>query len=285
MTVSANAETERNGQFQKLSLGSVPADGQRRYITATMNDINSFTEEKSPAKSGAESEPCHDMPCQAPPNRNEPNLGDPHPTITIISLHSSDYEPLGSYTKANHEKYAAANGYECRHAVLAEVAIAASGLPANWHKIGMLMDWQTEKAMKPKQWALWIDADAIFTSLRPTFSVIEATGMDEYDVVFPADEHGINSGVFLISNTVGAARFLAKVWILKARYRDHQWAEQAAIQELTFAPYPGCGVGIIRRDLINAYPRDWKEGDLICHDPGGGLVTDRLARLKACTQI
>ena len=184
---------------------------------------------------------------------------------------------MGHATTANHAAYAQFVGAPYHCAAFAHY----EGHPS-WKKMDMLGDWLRRDA---EGHALWIDADAVFTSRLHVFQVVGEENISA-DLCVAADENGINMGVFLIRPTTGARALLDAAMKLRPRYEWHQWAEQRAIMDVLASQPDICRVATVPR-AFNAYAQgvaglhggDWKPGDLVLHRPGGSVL-DKLMALQ-----
>lgn len=194
--------------------------------------------------------------------------------MTIISAATADWSELTDFTWPSHVAYAKRHGYYCHHSI-----IPASDLPPAWRKLQLLFGckhWPT----KYGAWAWWLDADALITGTQPITDLIDP----ESDIVIASDKNGINTGSFLMQLTHGSKALIMAAWVLREKYRDHKWYEQAAIMQVLQEKPDICRVKHVPKRAINSFLYDWEPGDLVCHNPAGGKPAQRLKALRAKTQ-
>jgi hypothetical protein len=178
-----------------------------------------------------------------------------NPRIAITSLATDHLAELRSLTTPNHAAYAARHGY----AHLPAAATLDPSRPPSWSKVPLLL-----RSLPHFDWLMWIDADAAFTAPdKPLDSLLHPTA----DLVIAKDENGINAGVLLMRNTPAAADFLRRVYA-QVQFVHHIWWEQAAMMHLLNTGAAGIEVHHPAKRDLNAYPDDWRAGDLVLHTPG-----------------
>ena len=129
-----------------------------------------------------------------------------------------DAQRLLDMVRRNHELYTRMHGYRYE----AATEVVDSSRSAHWQKLLLLL--RVLDAPHPPRWALWIDADAVFTQLdTPLTDVIAAhhRPLHAVNASVPADfivtgnMHVVwNTGVFVVQNTAWARDALRRMFHL-----------------------------------------------------------------------
>lgn len=224
--------------------------------------------------------------------------------MTLLELHSEEYEPLAAVTTPPKREYCERWGLEFverRH----------------WTPVTC---WQRPKVwldeLQKTDWLFFLGTDATITNLK-----IDVRKFCEADFTFAADGNGMNNDVFVMRNCAACVDFLEKVCAMEGRIEHEQAAMNVVLsRSRDYAEYAS-KVGNLRiggepvtptllrhleRELnrsevrcrivsqreLNGYPHkfyggtgeeahSWQPGDFIAHLPGHTMRT----RVKGFSEI
>jgi hypothetical protein len=193
--------------------------------------------------------------------------------LLVVSLATHEIASIRELTFPNKRAYCNRHGY-----VFCGITERLDpDRPHSWSKIVAL---ETLCTIAPDNWAMWIDADAIFTR----FDWRAEELIEPYaDFIAAKDHNGINCGVFLIHLGDAMRRFLNHVYV-QEMFINHRWWEQAAIRNLIENGQGPKNLHLAEKRLMNAYPDDFVEGySAVLHVPDNPRVwPDRIAVLRKC---
>jgi len=198
-------------------------------------------------------------------------------TIAVATLYNQFYTEIAEYTTiGNLQLYCKHHDYK--------LVCKTEDLPSTrviyFEKIKMMIDILKDDTI---EWVWWIDCDALVTN----FNIKLETIIDNnYDVVISSDFNGINTGSFLVKNSVKGRTWLETIYSLRfvPRYINHKWPEQSAVME-TAHLYTDM-MKIVPQKTFNSYKYsfylpdknlwidrlntngDWTPGDFVIHFPG-----------------
>ena len=190
--------------------------------------------------------------------------------LTIVTGFTADCHAWANPLASTQDEWADNHGYQINRVHF----LPLYGRHQAWAKLAHLY----AQAITPPagRWLLWLDADVMITAAaRPLESYIDLPSVSPYFVVATQDRNGFNAGVFALKTGRPAAALLTNAWTDRAA-RRHQYAEQHALST-QFARDPEC-VHWVNKTAINAYPSDWRPGDLLVHFAG---ATDKAAATAA----
>jgi hypothetical protein len=180
--------------------------------------------------------------------------------LTIVTGFTADCHAWANPLAITQDEWAANHGYKIDRVHF----LPLYGRHQAWAKLAHLY----AQAITPPagRWLLWLDADVMITApARPLESYIDLPSVSPYFVIATKDRNGFNSGVFALKTGRPAAAVLLNAWLDKDA-RRHQYGEQEAISR-QLSRDPEC-VRWVDKTAINAYPADWRPGDLLVHFPG-----------------
>jgi hypothetical protein len=194
--------------------------------------------------------------------RSRRRVAPDRPRFAVATLYTPDYAKLGTYTSKVLCAYAKRRGYD---------AIVATGSldparPASWSKLLLV---ERYLATNPGcTWLMWIDADAVIANPRQR---LEDLIDDDIDFLAAEDVLGyaINAGVFLVRNCPATLEMLRRAYA-KVQYTHHPCWEQLALAE-ALRECDTVRSRVVPRRLLNALPREYRQGDFIVHFPGCSL--------------
>lgn len=234
------------------------------------------------------------------------------PFCLVTHFTQTDYE-FPYIAVANHQAYARLHGYGQKEYVgrLSGELFLDPRRGSSESLYGGGLFWQKLIAMRNVMndtlstgerrcaWAMWLDADAIFSnpsvSLDQVISklVDNAAGIDgkNIDVILSEDVYGpVNSGVFFVRNSNKGRSFIESVIAMYALYIDEVLPEQTAISAVAFvnrAKRPNefkmvahPNIFVVPQRSFNSFVADssrvssfpsyaaWQLGDFIAHFPG-----------------
>ena len=206
--------------------------------------------------------------------------------VTLVSLvHGLPEEILHNIT-ANHLGWTAAWGYRyCQFR-----GILDWSRPPPWSKVVALAN---VLACTESEWVMWIDIDAIFAnvsiSLAGVLAAIEQ-GENEPRVArkdalfsrnFKASDGPLNSGVFLLRNTLYSAQLLERIYnSVTLEVVHHPWWENKALNDFfteEHGEFEEHCLAVSPR-WFNQHRRLFQKGDFVVHYAG---MHDRYPRIIA----
>jgi len=196
-------------------------------------------------------------------------------TAAIITTHDSNYAELANLTWHRNKKfYAQKHGYK---AIARETL--KPGIHPNFQKIDFMLDVLSNSDIDS---VLWTDTDSMITNFNIP---LEDLLYDGHDMTITTDWNGINSGTFLVRNTVRIKNYLKMILDNEPVYKTHEFYEQGVIMD-TYNHYKNM-IKIVPQRFMNAYwlplyhPDEnkdlkdklgfngqWRPGDFIIHAPG-----------------
>lgn len=145
--------------------------------------------------------------------------------VCIVTYYDAAYGATGSLCEESVRHYAERYGYAVR---IAKTPFMKD-LPAQWQKIGAIR----ACFEAGYEWALWIDADAIFSDYGRDIGCERLDGAEllltRY-AVYGEKGYVLNTGVMLLRNTPRVLEFLAYICGMQ-EYYSHIWAENAAMMD------------------------------------------------------
>jgi hypothetical protein len=187
------------------------------------------------------------------------------PRFAIATLYTPEYARLGKYTSRALCAYAKQRGYD---AIVATGSLDATRPPA-WSKLLLV---ERYLATNPAcTWLMWIDADAVIANPGKR---LEDLVDESIDFLAAEDQSAcvINSGVFLVRNCSAALDMLRRAYA-KVQYTHHTWWEQLALAEALRECGDTVRARVVPRQLLNAFPDEYRKGDFIVHYAGCSLET------------
>ena len=191
--------------------------------------------------------------------------------IVIVSLAFSDpaatdqrsvaHRSLGALTKANKVEYASRRGLPLAHFD----RVLDSSRPASWSKIPAIQQtlWRDDR-----EWAFWIDADAVFTDNRVDLHYLVDSA---YDLIVSSDRgiSEINLGVFFMRRTDWSWTFLKTVYDRLDLIDHRHWEQEAVKQTLLSLPETevAAHVKFVDPVVFNSQNAAWREGQFVFHQP------------------
>jgi hypothetical protein len=192
--------------------------------------------------------------------------------LAIVSMFNEKHADLAAYSWTNKEQYAAKHNYK---------AIAKtsnfSREQIHFDKFSHILD--VLNSDSNIDWVWWLDNDAMITNFDQR---LEDLIDDDYHVIMGVDIASINTGSFLVRNSMQARQWLEFLLSKKGEYKnDTKWFEQQAV--IDFYPKFQDIFKVIPQRLINSYdyqmygvsPEDllgysgqWLPGDFVIHWPG-----------------
>lgn len=210
--------------------------------------------------------------------------------LAIVSIFSgTSHEQLAQYTWSNKEQYAAKHGYQA-------IPKTTNLSPNQVHFDKFVHILEVMNASPDIAWVWWLDNDAMITNFD--FRVEDLIDND-YHVILAVDIASINTGSFLVRNSMQGRQWLEFLLSKKGEYKnDTKWFEQQAV--IDFYPkfqglfkiipqreinsYDYTIYGLDSKDLLG-YSGQWQPGDFVIHWPGlNNQVRIQLAQ-KFQTQI
>ena len=209
--------------------------------------------------------------------------------LAIVSMFNEKHADLAAHSWTNKEQYAAKHSYQA-------VAKTSNFSREQIHfdKFSHILD--VLNSDSNIDWVWWLDNDAMITNFDQR---LEDLIDDNYHVIMGVDIASINTGSFLVRNSMQARQWLEFLLSKKGEYKnDTKWFEQQAV--IDFYPKFQNIFKVIPQRLINSYdyqmygvsPEDllgysgqWLPGDFVIHWPGlNNQVRIQLAQ-KFQTQI
>jgi glycosyltransferase involved in cell wall biosynthesis len=194
------------------------------------------------------------------------------PKMAIISIFTDKYKNLADLTWANKQQYAGKHGY---------LAIAKTDnfSPEQVHFDKFVHMSDVMKQHPDVDWVWWLDNDAMITN----FDIrVEDLVDNDYHIIMPTDIAALNTGSFIVRNSVQAREWLEFLLSKKREYRDDKkWFEQQAV--IDFYPKFQHLFKIVPQQWLNSYDYrmygvegvdllgqdgQWYPGDFVIHWPG-----------------
>lgn len=192
--------------------------------------------------------------------------------IVVTSMFNSKHADLASYTWANKQRYAEKHGYR---AIPKTENFSVEQI--HFDKFLHILDIMNSDSNI--DWVWWLDNDAMVTNFDvPLTELID----DNYHVIMGVDIASINTGSFLVKNSMQGRQWLEFILSKKGEYKnDNKWFEQQAvidfypkfqdifkvIPQKTINSYDYRMYGVDPEDLLG-YSGQWEQGDFVIHWPG-----------------
>lgn len=194
------------------------------------------------------------------------------PSVAIVSLFNEKHQDLANETWTNKQAYAKKHGY---------LAVAKtdnfSKEQVHFDKFVHILD--VMNSNPNIEWVWWLDNDAMITNFD--IRVEDLVDLD-YHVVMGVDIAALNTGSFLVRNSLQAKNWLEFLLSKKEHYKnDTKWYEQQAV--IDFYPKFQNLFKLIPQRLINSYDYNmygvdgidllgydgqWTEDHFVIHWPG-----------------
>jgi hypothetical protein len=193
-------------------------------------------------------------------------------TIAIVSIFNEHHRDLADLTWTNKQAYAAKHGY---------LSFAKtdnfSTEQIHFDKFRHILDIMDKH--KSVDWIWWLDNDAMITN----FDIkVESLIDTDYHIIMPTDIAALNTGSFIVRNSIQARNWLEFLLSKKTEYKnDTKWFEQQAV--IDFYPkfqnlfkiipqkqlnsYDYKMYGVDATDLLG-YSGQWTPDDFVIHWPG-----------------
>ena len=194
------------------------------------------------------------------------------PKIAIVSIFNEKHKSLSDLTWTNKEQYAEKHGY-----IAAAKTDNFSPEQVHFDKFIHILD--VMKTNPDLDWVWWLDNDAMITN----FDIgLENLVDDNYHIIMPTDIAALNTGSFIVRNSIQAREWLEFLLSKKKEYKnDNKWFEQQAV--IDFYPKFQHLFKIIPQKWLNSYDYrmynvegidllgktgQWEQGDFVIHWPG-----------------
>lgn len=194
------------------------------------------------------------------------------PSIAIVSAFNDKHKELADETWTNKEAYAAKHNYQA-------IAKTTNFSPDQIHFDKFIHILDVMDNDPDIEWVWWLDNDAMITN----FDIrIEDLIDDNYHVIMGVDIASINTGSFLVRNSMQGRQWLEYLLSKKGEYKnDNKWFEQQAV--IDFYPKFQDIFKVIPQRAINSYDYkiyqvdgedllgysgQWQPGDFVIHWPG-----------------
>jgi hypothetical protein len=194
------------------------------------------------------------------------------PKIAIVSIFNEKHKSLSDLTWANKEQYAEKHGY---------IAVAKTDNfsleQVHFDKFIHILD--VMKTNPALEWVWWLDNDAMITNFDTS---LEDLVDKDYHVIMPTDIAALNTGSFIVRNSIQSREWLEFLLSKKKEYKnDNKWFEQQAV--IDFYPKFQHLFKIIPQKWLNSYDYrmynvegidllgqtgQWEQGDFVIHWPG-----------------
>jgi galactosyl transferase GMA12/MNN10 family len=195
------------------------------------------------------------------------------PKMAIVSLFNDRHADLAAHTWYNNKvKYAEKHGY---------LALAKTNnfSPEQVHFDKFVHILDVMQANPDVDWVWWLDNDAMITN----FDIkVEDLVDNDYHVIMPTDIAALNTGSFIVRNSLQAREWLNFLLSKKLEYKnDTKWFEQQAV--IDFYPKFQDLFKLIPQQWLNSYDYrmynvagidllgqdgQWAPGDFVIHWPG-----------------
>lgn len=210
------------------------------------------------------------------------------PKVAIVSLFNERHKDLAELTWYNNKvEYASKHGYSA-------IAKTDNFSPEQVHFDKFVHILQVLKDNPDLDWVWWLDNDAMITN----FDIkLEDLVDPEYHIIMPTDIAALNTGSFIVRNSLQVKEWLEFLLSKKAEYKnDKKWFEQQAV--IDFYPKFQHLFKIIPQQWLNSYDYkmynvegkdllgqdgQWYQGDFVIHWPGLPNET-RIQLAKQCQQ-
>ncbi len=210
------------------------------------------------------------------------------PKVAIVSLFNDRHKDLAELTWYNNKvEYASKHGYSA-------IAKTDNFSPEQVHFDKFVHILQALKDNPDLDWVWWLDNDAMITN----FDIkLEDLVDPEYHIIMPTDIAALNTGSFIVRNSLQVKEWLEFLLSKKAEYKnDKKWFEQQAV--IDFYPKFQHLFKIIPQQWLNSYDYkmynvegkdllgqdgQWYPGDFVIHWPGLPNET-RIQLAKQCQQ-
>ena len=162
--------------------------------------------------------------------------------MAIVCLYNEKHENLAAITYKNKQQYAAKHGYKTY-----AKTDNFSQEQIHFDKFIHILD--VFNLHPDTQWVWWLDNDALITN----FDIkVESLIDNDYHIIMPVDLASLNTGSFLVRNSIQSREWLQYMidnkWVYK---NDTRWFEQQAVVD--FFPKFQHLFKIIPQRLINSY--------------------------------
>ena len=202
---------------------------------------------------------------------------------------------LGEISMPNHKMYC--DKHNIKYYVLRPEKDFVTSYPGAWGKLVGLRN----ALLEGWQYAIWIDADAIFTNFSD--DILQHVD-EEHDLFMSRDFNGLNSGVMIVRNTAWSAMYLGYLYEFKDKwpegvnpcFRYEQRGIGLTFDDICFRkknpsfprfPYADDvrrRIKIVPSSRFNTYEcfstqcraSKWHKGDTVFHVPGMGNKATRL---------
>lgn len=191
--------------------------------------------------------------------------------VAIVTIFNEKHQDLADITWNNKLDYAAKHGYKA-------FAKTDNFSPEQVHFDKFIHILDTLDKNPDVEWVWWLDNDALITN----FDIkIEDIADPDYHVIMGPDIASLNSGSFIVRNSLQSREWLKFLLSKKKEYRnDTKWFEQQAI--IDFYPKFQDIFKIVPQKTFNSYDYriynvdstdltgnsgQWQEGDFVIHWP------------------
>lgn len=131
--------------------------------------------------------------------------------LLVLSGYTPNIESFAGMVVRNHQEYCASRGYQYR----CLTSGFFEGRAPSWSKLLFILKAlaeQDEQGRKLWQWVFWMDVDAIFTNFTIPIESLSADLGPEQEMLLGEDSWGVNTGLWLVSNSSWSNECLAAVW-------------------------------------------------------------------------
>jgi galactosyl transferase GMA12/MNN10 family len=192
--------------------------------------------------------------------------------VAIVSLFNDKHADLAKYTWTNKQQYAAKHGYQA----IAKTADFSED-QVHFDKFIHILD--VMNADPNIEWVWWLDNDAMITNFDVRIGDLVN---DNFHVIMGVDIAALNTGSFLVRNSMQGRQWLEFLLSKKGEYKnDTKWFEQQAVIDFypkfqdifkivpqrTMNSYDYNIYQVDSEDLLG-YSGQWQPGDFVIHWPG-----------------
>lgn len=192
--------------------------------------------------------------------------------VAIVSIFNEKHQALADETWTNKQEYAMKHSYSA-------IAKTADFSPEQVHFDKFLHILNVMNSSPNTEWVWWLDNDAMITN----FDIRVEDLIDrDYHVIMGVDIASINTGSFLVRNSMQGRQWLEYILSKKGEYKnDKKWFEQQAV--IDFYPKFQDLFKIVPQRTLNSYDYriyqvdgtdllgydgQWSKGDFVIHWPG-----------------
>ena len=180
--------------------------------------------------------------------------------FTILTAYDAAFKNVAEISCANFRAYCELHGIDFVESIIPD----DYEMHPSWFKVGAIQSLITKN-----DFVMWIDADALILGKAHPQTLINPSST----LNISADENGINCGVMVWKNCGQSLEVLDKIYRLYPEYKDHQWWEQGALQDIIRQSVDVTrATNLVPKHVFNCYTNEIGPDTHIIHYPGFSIL-------------